>query len=286
LRIEASKRIMLDQAPRDTLTGFYQRDALESYLRQLIAESRAQGKPFSLVLVDVDRFKKYNDKYGHPFGDEILKYATSTLRLTFLEGPCLFFRYGGDEFIVVFPGRTVKETLCALRQCQHNLRHRPCLYGDRFYHVAVSCGVAGFPDDGQTAEELIRNADDAMYFSKRTGRNRTTPYGRIGLLKFRRIVMFLAAIVSALAAVALVYHLTYQQIIRPKLEQLKHIKIVSEPKNLDTVVLRSGLVFDGRILSENRGAVVLHLYFENGGEGQMTFKRSEIAQIKYGNPSE
>jgi len=277
---------MLDQAPRDSLTGFYQRDALEPYLRQLIAESRGKSNPFSLVLIDVDRFKKYNDKIGHPFGDEILKYATSTLRLTFVEGPCLFFRYGGDEFIVVFPGKTVKETLAFLRQCQHNLRHRPCLYGDRFYHVSVSCGVSGFPEDAQTSEEMIRHADDAMYFSKRTGRNRTTPYGRIALLKFRRVAMFLATIISAAAIAALVFRLTYEQIIRPRLEQLRRMKIVTEPKNLDTVVLRSGLVFEGRILSESKGSVILHIYFENGGEGQMTFKRSEIAQIKYGHPSD
>jgi len=273
---------MLDQAPRDILTGFYQRDALEPCLRQLMADSTAQGKPFSLALIDIDRFKKYNDKYGHLFGDEILKYATSTLRLTFLEGPSFFFRYGGDEFIIIFPGKTVREALSAMRQCQHNLRRRPCLYGNRFYRVSVSCGIAGFPQDGRTPDEMIRNADEAMYFSKKTGRNRVIPYGCIGLLKFRRIAMFLAEAFFAAAAVILIYHLTYQQIIRPRLEQLKHMKIVTEPRNLDTVILRNGLVFKGSILTENNGGVVLHLYFENGGEGQMTIRRSEISQIKYG----
>ena len=100
-------------------------------------------------------------------------------------------------------------------------------------------------------------------------------------MKFRRIAVFWAVTFAVLSAAVVLYRLTYQSVIRPKLSQLKHIKIVTKPESLDTVILRNGLIFEGRILAENTRGVVMRLYFEGGGEGQMNFRRAEISQIKY-----
>ncbi|MFA5039513.1 MAG: GGDEF domain-containing protein [Candidatus Omnitrophota bacterium] len=277
---------MLEQAFKDSLTGFYLRAALEPYLQKLIADFASTQKPFSVALIDIDRFKRYNDRQGHIFGDEILKYVASTFRLTFFEGQCALFRYGGDEFIAVFPEKTPKEAYGILRRCQRHLRYRPCLYKNRFYRVNISAGIAGFPEEGRDADELVRKADEAMYFSKRTGRNRASLYGRLKLLRFRRVAGFWLLVLLAASALVLAYRLSYQKFLHPALGQIRHMKIVTKPENLDEITLRSGRMFEGRIVSENARVVTLQLYFEGGGEGRMTFPRAEISWIKYAEKKE
>ena len=180
---------MPEELRRDGLTGFFVREELVLFLARLMAGAGEGEKGFSIALIDIDHFKKFNDKHGHLFGDEILKYATSTLRLTFYEGQCSFFRYGGDEFIAVFPGKDPKEAQGLIRQCHTNLFRRPCLSGNKLYRVMISCGIAGFPSDAKTPEELIQKADEAMYFSKRNGRNTTTVLGKIPYLRLRKTFM-------------------------------------------------------------------------------------------------
>lgn len=272
---------MLEQAHKDSLTGFYERESLILYLNKLISDAEKGEKGFSLAILDLDHFKRFNDKYGHPFGDEILKYATSTLRLTFYEGQCVFFRYGGDEFVAVFPQKETREAQGLIRQAQYNLRRRPCLFENKFYSVTLSGGIAGFPQDAQSAEELIQRADAAMYFSKRSGRNFTTPFNRIAYLKMRRAANLAATIAAVVAVGSLMYHLMYQRIIQPTVRQIQHIKITTKPENLDTVVLKSGGVFEGKVLAQTAQKVVLNVYFDAGGECEMVFNRSEIAQVKH-----
>ena len=277
---------MLDQAPKDSLTGFYLRQSLEPFLHKLITDFPVTHKPFSIALIDIDHFKHYNDTLGHLFGDEVLKYTTSTFRLSFQDAACVLFRYGGDEFIVVFPEKTPKDAYGFLRRCQHHLKYRPCLCQNRFYRIAISSGIAGFPEDEKSVSELLKKADEAMYFSKKTGRNRTSIYSRLPFLRFQRLAAFWAFVLVLVGILSIAYHLTYQSILRPTFGQIRHMKIVTKPENLDTIILQSGMTFEGRILSESSGSVLMQIYFENGGEGQTTFRRNEIAQIKYGkNPS-
>ncbi|MFH0877520.1 MAG: GGDEF domain-containing protein, partial [Candidatus Omnitrophota bacterium] len=270
---------MTEQAHRDSLTGFFAREALQPFLAELIKEGQATNKFFSIALLDLDHFKRYNDKHGHAFGDEILKYATSTLRLTFFESQCQFYRYGGDEFIAIFPEKDAKETFGLLRQCHYNLRHRPCLYENKFYRVTMSCGVASFPDDATSTEELIQIADEAMYFSKRTGRNSTTLVSKIPLLKIRNALRLMGIVASILLGLALAYHLGFKKIIKPTLGQIRHMKIVTKPEGLDTITLKSGVVFEGQIISETTAGITVNIYFDKG-EGLTTFNKSEIVSIK------
>lgn len=268
---------MLDQTQVDSLTGCFVRGALSPFLERLIIEGKAKAKNFTMALIDLDHFKKFNDKYGHLFGDEILKYVTSTLRMTFSEQPCSFFRYGGDEFIGAFFDAVPKEILRLLRQCNYNLVHRPFLFKNKFYRITLSCGIASFPYDGNTVEELIKKADEAMYLSKRYGRNRVILASRIKYLKLVRIFI---AIVS-IATVCCSLFITYIRIIQPVVNRIKGGEFVVKPNKLDTVILKSGLVLEGRVLEETADKVILNLSLGKG-EGLVTFNKSEISQIRYG----
>jgi hypothetical protein len=103
----------------------------------------------------------------------------------------------------------------------------------------------------------------------------------MGFLRVRRIVVFWEALGIILLAGGPLGLLTFRNFIQPKLGELRLVRMMSVPEGLDTVILRDGQVFEGFILTEDRRGVSMRLYFPGGGEGQMNFKRSEIAQIKY-----
>lgn len=272
---------MLEQAPKDCLTGFFSREALEPFLDEILSQVKLKKNYFSIALIDLDHFKKFNDKYGHLFGDEVLKYASSTLKLTFFAKGYQIFRYGGDEFIVAFVDTDPKEVLRLVRQCIYNLLRRPFLLANKFYKVTFSCGIAIFPNDAKTKEELIKKADEAMYFAKRHGRNRIVLASKIKFLKLRGLFLFflIAAVIGGV--IALVYKLSFKVVIQPTVDRMKDLKITTKPENLDTLILKNGGVFEGRILSEAEDKVVLNVYFDKE-EGTIVFNKSEIAQIKYG----
>lgn len=268
---------MLEQTQVDPLTGCFVRGALSPFLERLIIESKAKAKKFTIALVDLDHFKKFNDRYGHIFGDEILKYFTSTLRLTFSELQSNFFRYGGDEFIGIFMDKEPREILRMMRHCNHNLFHRPLLFKNKFYRITLSCGIVGFPLDGATIEGLINRADEAMYLSKRYGRNRVTLASGIKQLKLLRTLIVIGSIIVIICSI----FIAYITIIQPNVDQIKGFEIIRTPQKLDTIILKSGIEFEGRIMAENEAEVTLKLYLDKG-EGLMTLNKPEIAQIKYG----
>lgn len=272
---------MLDQSQKDYLTGFYLRGSLSALLEKLVVDARLNKKDFSIVLVDLDHFKKFNDKFGHPFGDEILKYAASVLRLTFYTGTRYLFRYGGDEFIIVLPERDQKEAFHLLRQCTYNIIHRPFLFKNKFYRITISCGIASFPYDGDRPEKLIYNADKAMYFSKRHGHNFITLAGKIGYLRLRNFFLMLGSTCILLWFLFVIYDVFLKNIIEPKIRQIKYIGIVTEPRDVDSIILKTGIIFKGHIVEETEDKVILKLYLDEG-EGLCVFDRSEIMKIRYG----
>ena len=149
----------------DILTGFFVREELIPYLNVLIKK----GNKFSLGLMDLDNFKKYNDEYGHLFGDEILKYVASTIKLT-ISGRGDIFRYGGDEFIIIFQHRDRKHAANIFKVCNRNMQKRPFLYRNRFFKISASYGIVEYPSDAKDIKTLIDKADRAMYFAKKAAR--------------------------------------------------------------------------------------------------------------------
>jgi len=163
-----------DQAVRDPLTGLHNRRYLDETMDRELARAKRYRHPIGLVMCDLDHFKAVNDRYGHVVGDEVLK-AFADLMRSAARGSDIACRYGGEEFLLVLPD------MPADAACRRAERLRATLDGMRIaaagVQVTASFGVAGFPDDGGTADELTRAADAALYEAKRSGRNRVVVHG-------------------------------------------------------------------------------------------------------------
>jgi len=169
---EANSRLA-QLAVTDGLTGLYNHRHFHERLALEVERSARNGLPLSLLMIDVDHFKHYNDHHGHPAGDEVLRLAARLLS----EGRRandVVARYGGEEFGVILVD-TAKFTAAKLAE---RLRERVATHpfahaGDQpLGQLSISVGVATFPDDAPDSESLIRSADTALYAAKHAGRNR------------------------------------------------------------------------------------------------------------------
>ena len=155
----------------DGLTGLYNhRHFLVSYDEEMARAIRYE-KPLSLVMIDVDDFKRFNDRYGHPVGDKALIAVAKTLQS--LLRTCDFsFRYGGEEFVVILTETNLDMALVAAERLRLGIIEgtRDALIGIAPEGVTVSIGVASFPRDGD-GDVLIKEADDQLYRAKREGKN-------------------------------------------------------------------------------------------------------------------
>ena len=273
---------MLEQEPKDDLTGFSLRKDFYYYLEGLITKSSAGKKNFSLILLDVDHFKKFNDKFGHPFGDEVLKYMAKILRISALEELYHFFRYGGDEFIVVLPDVDLKGALSVVSKFKYSMARNPFALRDRFLRITTSSGIVNFPQDGQTIEELIKKADQAMYFSKQHGRNATTLAGRMVYLKLCNRFLTGVLLFFFIVNMFLAYEFILKPVIPKALDFMRAVKITLPSLDSDRIILRNGTVFDGKIRNETNSSLVLGTYSEKGALTTVNLDKSEIKKIIYG----
>ncbi len=270
----------LKQAQKDFLTGFYTREHLTSTLLQRIIDANLHKEKFSILLVDIDRFKKINDKYGHLWGDEFLKFVASTLRLC-LENKGVIFRYGGDEFVVLFSTPDSKEAFLLARQFNLIMRNRPFLFNGHLFRITISCGLATYPDDAKGAEDLLKLADKALYFSKRYGRNTTTRAGRIGIKKFKIIsVVFLEVFLLA----ALVFSLNtyvFKGVLQKFLGRLPIRTIFPVGMEAETAItFKSGELIYGRIIDEDDDKIVVKISLSQGS-CTMNIERDLIKSITH-----
>jgi diguanylate cyclase (GGDEF)-like protein/PAS domain S-box-containing protein len=166
-----SQRHVVELARFDSLTKLANRFQMAEWLEKILDAPRIENKACAVFLLDLDRFKQVNDTMGHPAGDALLKQVADRLRSTVGDNGRVG-RLGGDEFQVVVPGRRAREELAhlALRIIE-NLSQPYSIDGSRVT-IGASVGVALSPDDGTTSEELIRNADLALYAAKDGGRGR------------------------------------------------------------------------------------------------------------------
>jgi diguanylate cyclase (GGDEF)-like protein/PAS domain S-box-containing protein len=156
-------------AHHDTLTGLTNRFHLQGRLEQALAKARRDGNQLAVVFLDLDRFKMVNDTLGHQVGDQLLIAVAHRLRAS-VRASDIVARLGGDEFVVVI---TDVEAQLAHQLSEKILRSLAHSYhvGEHVLHSTPSLGIAMFPDDGETVEVLMRNADTAMYHAKTAGRN-------------------------------------------------------------------------------------------------------------------
>lgn len=272
---------MLDRGQKDTLTNFFLRDSLDPFLDQVIHDAQAQKRDFSIAVLDVDRFKKFNDKFGHLFGDDVLKYIASTLRLT-LKDAAYVFRYGGDEFVIVFPDKDIGSAFELMRRCNYSVANRPFSYKGKLVLITVSCGIASFPRDAKTKQLLLKRADEALYFSKRYGRNSTVMARKMKYIKFRIVFFYVAGICIVLFSLFILARYIFREHLQKTIDKVKRIKVIEEaPKDLDIITLKRGKEIKGYIVEEKDGKLVVNLDLEQG-KGSFVIDRSEIAHIEYG----
>jgi len=160
-----------ERATKDSLTGLFN----HRMFHQLLEERIKKGSSFTLVMMDIDDFKKFNDFYGHPAGDKILLEISKILKEN-VEGKGFCARYGGEEFAICFD--LPKDE--GIRKCEEI---RKLIENWEFYiddatkiNITASFGIAGFPDDDKKKNLLIEKADKALYLAKRKGKNRVYVY--------------------------------------------------------------------------------------------------------------
>lgn len=165
--VDNRNRALKRLAAIDKLTGSYNRRKFEEIIEREIQRFRRLNKPLSMIIFDIDNFKKINDTYGHNIGDYVLKKIATIVKKTIRKVDyCI--RWGGEEFLII-SAETDKEKAYVLAE-----RLRKGIQNFKFNNVAqitISCGVAEFKKE-DTKNTLIKRADDAMYKAKRSGRNR------------------------------------------------------------------------------------------------------------------
>jgi diguanylate cyclase (GGDEF)-like protein len=159
----------------DELTGLFNRRFLAKAFNMELSRAERSGKPLSVLMVDIDHFKAFNDRFGHQEGDAVLR-KTGPFLVEHLRSTDVAARYGGEEFIVLLPATGKKEAAGKAETLRKALAEGS-LGGGRTTEVTVSIGVAVWPDDGRTEGELVGAADAALYVAKRGGRNRVAVSG-------------------------------------------------------------------------------------------------------------
>ena len=165
-----------EDATRDTLTGLANRRLFDSSLQRAALRAGAEKVPMSLLMLDIDHFKKFNDTYGHPVGDHVLRLFGMVLRES-IKGRDTAARYGGEEFAIILPGAELKGAVSVAEQIRQILEQRPIINratGRRLGVVTCSIGVAQYRP-GEPVGEVLDRADQALYRAKREGRNRVCP---------------------------------------------------------------------------------------------------------------
>jgi len=163
------------QATHDSLTGTSNRASLFAFLSKSLIEADLHKLPVWVAFLDLDRFKQINDRFGHPVGDQLL--ITVTKRLTHvLRHTDMLGRFGGDEFVIVMKGSPTETMSSDLIDRLMSSIREPIKIDGNHLRVGCSIGVATYPDDGKTADELLASADAAMYRAKQSGRNRCQFY--------------------------------------------------------------------------------------------------------------
>ena len=176
-RLREGRQQLEELLVTDPLTGISNRRHLMETMKNEARRSRRSKKPFAVLMVDVDHFKKFNDTHGHIAGDEALKAVAEVLKRETREVDHLA-RFGGEEFLVVLPDTDVAGAVRAAERIRELLAKRSVAVRKRSLKLTVSTGVAEFPIDGDSSEALIVAADAALYQAKRSGRDRVVRASR------------------------------------------------------------------------------------------------------------
>jgi two-component system cell cycle response regulator len=172
-RLRSSVQHSIELAVTDGLTGLHNRRYLDNHLKVLFNRAATRGRSLSVCITDIDRFKLVNDTYGHDAGDEILKEFAARLRAT-VRGADLACRYGGEEFVVVMPDTTAEMAANIAERLRMSIEGKPFVLrsSGQEINITASLGISCNSPNVETPEQLLKEADNALYDAKRAGRNR------------------------------------------------------------------------------------------------------------------
>ena len=171
-QINELQATLREQATQDSLTGLHNRRYFDEILGKEFARAKRESYPISLVLLDLDNLKTINDTGGHPIGDQALRSTAKHLQ-GHTRGQDTVCRIGGDEFAIIMPNITEKDSLQRTQEMLASIRNVTLLHlRDKTLHITFSAGIAAFPTHGETMDEVISFADAALYLAKARGRNR------------------------------------------------------------------------------------------------------------------
>lgn len=176
VQLKANLEKVTTEANKDFLTGAGNRKALEARLEETTAWAREHQSDVCLVMIDIDFFKKFNDKYGHLIGDEVLRKVTRAIFET-VKGKDFVARYGGEEFAVLLPNTPLSGAIVVAENIRRNIAETDLVRKDTgatLGSITISAGVARYRPEADSIIMLISRADDALYRSKTGGRNRVT----------------------------------------------------------------------------------------------------------------
>lgn len=165
-------RKVTESASTDTLTGLYNRALLDKMLGRLHSAAVRDKRSLSILMIDLNHFKEANDRFGHQFGDQVLKSSAGAM-VSSLRGADFIFRYGGDEFIVILPGTSSVGALRVAKKIKSKLEEITLATpnGRLFQDVEASIGIASFPEITGDEIALLKAADEAVYLAKDTKRH-------------------------------------------------------------------------------------------------------------------
>jgi diguanylate cyclase (GGDEF)-like protein len=157
----------------DSLTGLYNHRYFKQFFKQEMARAKRYHKPFSVIMMDVDEFKSFNDSFGHATGDLLLSHMGALILQT-VRGVDVAFRYGGEEFIVLLPETRLEKAILAAERLRESVQQGTAkkLAGSATRGVTVSIGVASYPENADKMDELFHIVDSLLYRAKRCGKNK------------------------------------------------------------------------------------------------------------------
>jgi diguanylate cyclase (GGDEF)-like protein len=173
MQLEDAHRRLRDSSRRDGLTGLYNRTHFHEGFEALLREGREQGRPVSLLMIDLDHFKSINDRYGHLVGDDCLRWAAQRIGQALrVHENSLLARFGGEEFVVVLPGHDLHGAVNVAESLRRRLIEEPCVSGPHRLRVSASIGVHTIdPGNEADSDAALSVADQALYSAKANGRD-------------------------------------------------------------------------------------------------------------------
>jgi diguanylate cyclase (GGDEF)-like protein len=174
--VELLQERLWEQSVHDELTGLHNRRFLYEFFGHRLVQARLSGGRVAVVMGDLDHFKAVNDGFGHLAGDQVLRAVGALMKQSFRPAD-IVCRYGGEEFVMVLPGLGREAAVGRVEDLRRAIAGTTVIHEQDRLSITASFGVAVFPDDGLSRDELIRAADRALYAAKVGGRNRVETVG-------------------------------------------------------------------------------------------------------------